>query len=298
MFCRPYPLRVFALLGLASLLCASHARASDVEKSLRQQYRGKIFVLRGFYAGDHLQYDSSGKPVGRADSGDWIGDGFVLITDLHVSNLQMIVDGKRLLVVDADSKEFQIQPDAAKFGTKVKIEVDLQSESDADAVLSKIFLGTADSLATLVADYWKPCVREAAKGDPGGQRFSADLMAVPGVAASVSGDVARDSSQEQTVFNCKVRSNFGKGMRTPRVIHQVNPSLPEGARSRRLKGTVFLEFVVDEKGAPQYIRVIKPLGNGFDEQAFAAVQQWVLAPAEKHGVPVPSTLIVEVDFHL
>src|SRR5690606_13012922 len=43
------------------------------------------------------------------------------------------------------------------------------------------------------------------------------------------------------------------------------------------------------------VEVVEPVGNGFDEAAVAAAEQYVFAPAEWDGVPGP--IIVETAIH-
>jgi TonB family protein len=288
-------LRVFALLALVLFVPVNSARASDIERRLRDEYRGKKFVIRNFYTGDRLRYDSSGNEIGSTAAGDWIADGLVLVRDIRLSHHHLTLEAERLLVVEPDEKEFQVGPENERELPKLRIESDLQDDSEAEAVLAGIFLTNQDSLANLVADYWKPCVREAASSR-GDLRFSPDLLAIPGIAQSSEGP--NDAPAATTGVRCTSKWAFKKGASYPRVIHQVEPQFSQAARSAHFQGTVVLKFVVDEKGRPRHIRVIKPIGHGLDEEAIVAVKQWVFAPAERDGQPIAMELAAEVDFHL
>lgn len=59
---------VVALVAVA-LLTSTVAQASDLERHLRDQYRGKILLLRGFYSGERLRYDSAGALAGGGNNG-------------------------------------------------------------------------------------------------------------------------------------------------------------------------------------------------------------------------------------
>jgi TonB family protein len=288
--------RVFVLLALASIVSPAPARASDVEQRLRQEYRGKKFVLRNFYVGKHLRYDPSGNLIGPSISGDWIGDGLVLVQDIHFSHRDLIVEANRLLVVELNGGQFQILPEPESQLPKLRIESSLQEESQADAVLAKIFLTSQDSLADVVDDYWKPCIREAAGAAGGQPAFSSDLLTVPSIGAESRG--SKDGATGKTELDCKAKPAHRKGDSVPHVIHQTEPEYSQAARSAHYQGVVVLKLVVDEKGAPRYIRVINSIGNGLDRQAIKAVRQWVFAPAEKDGRPIPTEIAVEVDFRL
>ncbi len=44
---------------------------SALEAALQSKYVGKVFTLRGFYADEHLHFDSNGNPVGNVHPGSW-----------------------------------------------------------------------------------------------------------------------------------------------------------------------------------------------------------------------------------
>jgi hypothetical protein len=50
---------------------------------LRDQYQRKPRLLRRFYSGDSLLYDSPGVLIGQEITGDWSDDGFVALDDIH-----------------------------------------------------------------------------------------------------------------------------------------------------------------------------------------------------------------------
>ena len=56
--------------------------------------------------------------------------------------------------------------------------------------------------------------------------------------------------------------------------------------------------MVDEKGMPRNIRVVRPLGLGLDEKAIEAVQRWRFKPGMKDGHAVATEATVEVNFRL
>ena len=65
-----------------------------------------------------------------------------------------------------------------------------------------------------------------------------------------------------------------------------------------MSGSVGIALEVDATGHPQNIRVIGPLGLGFDENAVAAVNSWTFKPATKNGGPIACGAIVSVNFRL
>ena len=91
---------------------------------------------------------------------------------------------------------------------------------------------------------------------------------------------------------------IGGGVSAPSLLSKVEPEYSEEARKAKFQGTVILYVVVDEKGQPQQLRVVRPLGLGLDEKAIEAVQKWRFRPGFKDGKPVSVAATVEVNFRL
>lgn len=91
---------------------------------------------------------------------------------------------------------------------------------------------------------------------------------------------------------------IGGGVSAPKVIFQVEPEYSEDARKAKFQGTVVIALVVDEKGNPREIRVVRPLGMGLDQKAIEAVEKWRFRPGQKDGKPVATQATIEVSFRL
>ena len=64
------------------------------------------------------------------------------------------------------------------------------------------------------------------------------------------------------------------------------------------EGSVVLLVNVNTNGKARVKRVLRPLGNGLDEEAIKAVHHWRFRPALKRGMPVSMDTTVEVEFRL
>ena len=84
----------------------------------------------------------------------------------------------------------------------------------------------------------------------------------------------------------------------PSILYKVEPEYSEEARKAKFQGTVLLFVVVDEKGNPRDIKIIRPLGLGLDQKAIEAVEKWKFSPGKKDGKPVPVQAQIEVNFRL
>ncbi len=69
-------------------------------------------------------------------------------------------------------------------------------------------------------------------------------------------------------------------------------------RKAQATGIVLVNFVVDSKGLPQNVHVLKGVGHGLDAKAVEAVKQYKFRPAMESGQPVPVPLNVEVNFQV
>jgi len=299
-----------AILPIVSLAIPSCAAGQDVQQHLRDQYRGKTFVLRGFPVGDALRYDSSGAS-NSASPGDWTTDGFIQINDVHLSGDRLIIKAQRMAVIWSDTKQFELRPlgrakgsIAKKEQVRVEIKADLgmhnPSQEQIDAVVSKIFLTAQDSLGDLVPDYWKPCVGGGLKGTDKNCSFAPEVLAIPGVVAGTSDSSDTAGGSDQTA-NISGPFRVGKGVSgvsPPRVTYQHEPEFSDAARVAKYQGVVILSLVVNREGNPMNIRISRPLGYGLDAKAVDAVEGWKFSPAEKDGQPVATKIMVEVNFHL
>lgn len=91
---------------------------------------------------------------------------------------------------------------------------------------------------------------------------------------------------------------IGGGVSAPALVFKVEPEYSEEARKAKFQGTVVLYVVVDEKGMPRDLKVVRPLGLGLDEKAIEAVTKWRFKPGFKDGKPVAVAATIEVNFRL
>ena len=91
---------------------------------------------------------------------------------------------------------------------------------------------------------------------------------------------------------------IGGGVSQPKILSKIEPEYSEEARKAKFQGAVVLQIVVDEKGNPRDIKIIRPLGLGLDQKAIEAVEKWKFSPGLKDGKPVPVYAQIEVNFRL
>jgi TonB family protein len=91
---------------------------------------------------------------------------------------------------------------------------------------------------------------------------------------------------------------IGGGVSAPTVLLKVEPEYSEEARKAKWQGTVVLSLIVDEKGMPEELKVVRQLGLGLDQKAIEAVTKWRFKPGMKDGKPVAVQATIEVNFRL
>ncbi len=91
---------------------------------------------------------------------------------------------------------------------------------------------------------------------------------------------------------------IGGGVSAPALVFKVEPEYSEEARKAKFQGTVVLYVVVDDKGNPRDLRIVRPLGLGLDEKALEAVQKWRFKPGYLNGKAVSVAATIEVNFRL
>jgi TonB family protein len=88
----------------------------------------------------------------------------------------------------------------------------------------------------------------------------------------------------------------GGGVSAPQLIYKVDPEFSEEARKARADGVVVIGLIVDTRGIPRKVHVVRGIGMGLDDKAFEAVRDYRFKPAMLDGKPVPVEVNVEVNF--
>ena len=92
----------------------------------------------------------------------------------------------------------------------------------------------------------------------------------------------------------------GHGVSAPVPLKTVLAKYPESVRKKgeKLEGIVLLGLVVDAKGMPQDVHIVKSFRADFDAEAVKAVKQYQFKPAMRSGKPVAVSVKIEVNFRL
>jgi TonB family protein len=123
---------------------------------------------------------------------------------------------------------------------------------------------------------------------------TAQVRARQGYFARVFTGVPSPSVARTSVANSAASSDATP----PVLIRKVEPEYSEAARKGKWQGTVTLDVEVSASGSVSAVTVVRSLGQGLDEKAIEAVQQWKFRPGMKGGKPVAAQTQVEVSFRL
>lgn len=82
----------------------------------------------------------------------------------------------------------------------------------------------------------------------------------------------------------------------PRVVSQPPPRYPAELRGRKLRGTVYILFIVDQDGRVVKPKVQKSTHSAFERPALEAVRSWKFEPGKRGGTPVRFRMRVPITF--
>jgi TonB family protein len=92
-------------------------------------------------------------------------------------------------------------------------------------------------------------------------------------------------------------TSYKDGVTLPPIpTHFIQAEYTQEARRAGFQGYCIVHLTIDERGIPQDVRVIRPIGMGLDENAIKAVKQERFKPATRGGRPVAFPLSLEVNF--
>lgn len=271
------------VLWLSSALAAQVPTGISRSTAKLSDLKGQILILRDFYEGSVLRYDSSGKLREGGGPASWtVAE--VEIVDAKVKHGHLEIHGKRkgLLYSAGQLRPVDriVRPKRTPEVETVVIEAGLPHADEAAALeaAKRIFLTEEDRLADDVPEYWAGFfVRATSAGE---------------AHTKSPEEVGSEGSQPLKLYQ------VGKGVTAPKIIFHADPEYAEAARLAKSQGTTLLSIVIGADGAVHKVRIRRPLGMGLDEKAIAAVKTWQFQPATKDGDPVTVQVDVEVNFRL
>jgi TonB family protein len=269
-------------LMFASLLMAHsgwQGNSSILEKSLQDQFLGKLLTLRHFYVASKLQFNADGKLLGNANEGSWTTYGRVKVTQIKVNGQKLALKARRL-VLQYDPQGMSFFNIGERAVQNCTMEVSLTSGADRvnrlSLALTRIFLTQSENLAEVAPDSWKLFL----------SRMSPPTKA----------DLAAAMSKETMgyIVHTKEESRITE----PITLHSSLPRYTDHARLARASGKIVIAAVIDTSGRAISPIIVVPMGLGLDEAAIEELAKWTFKPAQLNGDSVALLTNIEVTFQL
>lgn len=250
--------------------------ARKLQGILNHEYKGKILVLRNFYTGNHLRYDSDGKLVKRGNRGTWTLDGNIAIASIKLDRHSVEVKGLRLFLAwDTNTKHFRALP---TYPVEIRIDLapNLQLPLAAERLFKLVFLQANENTMSVIPSYWKSVM----EGREPSRNEMTRVGAIQG--KNVYAHIAGTSNATP-----------------PKALSDPDPPYSSEARYARVRGEVELRIIIDQAGGVyDVLETSQPLGYRLDQEAIETVRGWKFKPAEVYGIPSPVFVTVKIKFHL
>jgi TonB family protein len=287
--------RLAAALGLLGGLLHAQTSSKEIEAELQRQFAGHIAVLRNFYSGPKLHFDSSGHPQGSPKTAFGPID-----SNLHIVKVRF--DGRQLaLEGDTGVPVWDAVSDRVTWHTipwKRSIIIDAPDVHDLPSAINLLY-----SAIYRANEPMTPSCTDEERA-----RFANAVKNGIGATYTVSAKKQEESARVPVPVDQVPRMCFptgesaytaAPGVVHPKPKHTPDPSYTNTGVMARLTGLVDLMFIVDESGrVNSVIMVGKPLGAGLDEQTLKTMQSWRFEPATLAAKPIRSPLFVEFHFDL
>ncbi|MBZ5492564.1 MAG: energy transducer TonB [Acidobacteriia bacterium] len=307
-------MRVKLTILLLSILAANATSwAQDAEATLKQ-FEGKTLILRHALQSDSQQYDAAGKVLKGGKDGSWTVFGGIMIDRVTLTPDKLRLEGQRIFFLFPKQKltlfEFKRRKafKGPPFSPSVNVEVILDKPIDSAeqglTVLGRIFaLKTEDFLESL-PDFWRAYLLDhhfnydASQKKEAEYRWSEEVPKASKPIQNVPSESTKDPKHEDSHELATYPIGPGSGVKAPKPKHTPEPDYSEIAKYEGYQGTAVVNVIVGTDGNVHYVRLLRPLGMGLDENAQSTVQTWRFQPAIRNGQPVAVEMNIEIAFNL
>jgi TonB family protein len=237
-----------------------------------KEWIGRALILRGFYSGTTLIYDSRGHIAGEPPkSVDWTLAGMNLDKVSRDGEGRLVLEGPRVAIrYNADGRQFERH---AQKDEPLRVILPAADAAAVRAALPAIFaIGIDPAVERAAASCWQHFFFPA-NGWTGPDNLGA-VISVPGTTAPP-----------------------GVVMPVMEVRNEPPPITGEAQRDR-VRGTVQVRVAVGPDGVPRQITIRQPLGYGLDVRTADAVAKSRFRPGTRDGKPVAIEMIVNQPFEV
>jgi TonB family protein len=90
----------------------------------------------------------------------------------------------------------------------------------------------------------------------------------------------------------------GGSVLPPILTKSVESKYPHSVNGKQTNARVLISIIVDRKGLPSDISIVRSGGDNFDKSAVEAVSHYRFKPATENGQPVPVKINIEINFQI
>ena len=260
--------------GGAAQTSAPVTPAADPVVAAAEVWIGRALILRGFPAGNELEYDRAGKLLNGGKVVDWT------LAGMNVEKVSRRgkdeKDEKDELELDGTRVAIRHNPDQHQFDRHPLKDVHIKvvfAAADAPSVsrtMTAIFsTGIDPALERSMPPEWSHYFF------PATEWTGADAL---------TGVTIVPANEKLLVL--------------PEAEKKPEPDYTDQARADKVKGTVGIRLVVDAEGVPRRITIRQPLGYGLDARTAEAVGRWRFRPGLVGGKPVATEVFVNQAFDI
>jgi TonB family protein len=257
-----------ALLTL-TLCISSTMYAQSTEEGIAARLFNKPLYLRGSYHEDNLHFDAAGKLLSTSTPLAFTLCG-VDIWKVQLQPDKLILEGKRVGIEFVGDVPKRVQLKGSGFSIKGEsIHIEIDGAQDFGPALNAIFANGLADLAPSLPDYWQPYAHK---------HFLVPVDTAPPLKPKPKPDKSAGA------------------ITAPILIKSAEAQWSQPAHVLRYSGSSLINFVIAKDSSLQDFSIVRPIGMGLDEQAIAAVNQYVFQPAVQNGDPIAVEINIEVHF--
>lgn len=275
------------------LLFAQSTSPQDVNS----QYKGKILTLRHAYRSNSQHYDAQGNALKPSKEGPWTLYGRLQITDIKLHNDTLEIRGRRTGLANETGylSDYGVGQSPLRvpdpIGNSVSIRVEMPAGADPASLLGKVFALTEEDLLASVPDLWKPYVRT--RLDP--RSSNGQWEFTPGVAADSR--FPKAGTPKPVSAGTQHLALNAPGVVPPKPKYTPTPDYGGEIGRALVHGTTTFGVTIDPGGKITSVTIINPIGLGVDESAAETLEKkWRFEPGRLNGKPVPTNLMLEMEY--
>jgi len=265
-------------------IALTYLRAADSKAlvtAAQGAYYGKLLTLKHPYLNNKLRFNTSGVLDGESEEGTWTMNGLVHVEEMEVKSDRIVVHGTRAIAtLRTEDGKLGVQPVLMPkhFEAELLMNGPVTSIDQIKQSMEQVF--QQDDLARRLNEYWR------AKAVVQGYDLKQGVLLKGDTSDGIYGYLGSD----RPVYFSRPPVESAKAIHKGGIEYSVN------ARANRTQGKTAILLVINEKGQPEILHLIKDLGDQLDVQSLAGISQWRFEPATLEGKPVASVRQVQIKF--